>query len=106
MTKNIFYIVLGVVVLLAAAFFFRPKKKVMDERITLRSRDKIPYGMYVAYNLLPSLFPNAAVNTDKKMPGNWDNIDSEKDNQAVILLSKELDAENFELNNLYSFANK
>jgi hypothetical protein len=107
MKRNILYIILGVVVVLAALIFFRPARaRVMDERITLRARDKIPYGMYVAYNLLPSLFPNASVTSDKSMPGNWSEIDVEDENQAVILISQEFDAENFELNSLYSFANK
>jgi hypothetical protein len=107
MKKYILYIVLGVAVLLAVMFFFRRgRERVMDERITLRAKDKIPYGMYVAYNLLPSLFPNAVVQSDNNMPGSWDRIDTEKDNQAVVLMSKEFDAENFELNSLYSFANK
>jgi hypothetical protein len=107
MKKNILYIILGVVALLAVLFFLKPRRpRVMDERITLRAKDKIPYGTYVAYNLLPSLFPGAVVTSDRKLPGSGENIDSEKDNQALILISKKFDAENFELNSLYSFASK
>ena len=47
------------------------KKRVMNERITLRIQDKIPYGMYVAYHLLPQLFPQSKVTYDKHAPGNW-----------------------------------
>jgi len=62
MSKNILYIVLGVAALLLGAILLgalKPKEKVMDERITLRVKDKIPYGTYVAYNLLPKIFSNA-----------------------------------------------
>lgn len=107
MNKYVLYIVLGVAVLLLGTMFLgyvRPKERVMDERITLRAKDKIPYGTYVAYNLLPKLFPNATITKDKNNPGNWDEITSDETNQAVILFAKDFDAEEYELNRLYAFA--
>ena len=76
----------------------------MDERITLRIKDKIPYGMYVAYTLLPRIFPDALVAHDKNSPGNWDSVTAEESNQAVFLIAKDFDAEEYELNRLFSFA--
>ena len=47
------------------------QEKQLDERITLRQQDKIPYGTYVAYNGLKYLFPKATVYTNSKEPGYW-----------------------------------
>lgn len=107
MKKSTPYIILVVAILLFGSLLVlssRKKNRVMDERITLRIKDKIPYGMYAAYNLLPQLFPLAKVNYDKKSPGNWDSISSDKSNQALIIMTRELDAEEYELNQLKDFA--
>ena len=107
MSKNLAYIVLGVVVLLLAFVLLgslKSKEKTLDERITLRMKDKIPYGTYVAYTLLSELFPDAIVSHDKNSPGNWDGISPDDFNRALFLVAKDFDAEEFELNRLYSFA--
>ena len=107
MSKYVPYIVLGIAVLLLGALLLvssRQKEKVMDERITLRAKDKIPYGTYVAYKLLPKLFPEASVIQDNNNPGHWDEITSDETNQAVIFVGKDFDAEQYELNRLYAFA--
>jgi hypothetical protein len=44
------------------------KKKRLDERITLKKGDKIPYGTFVAYEDLQYLFPNAEITTNKESP--------------------------------------
>ncbi len=107
MKKYIVYIALGVGVLLFVAILLgssKKKERVMDERITLHLKDKIPYGLYVAYHLLPRIFPAASIAHDKNSPGNWDSISTEGNNQAVILVAKNFDAEEYELNRLFSFA--
>ena len=43
----------------------RENEQKFDERISLRQKDKIPYGTYAAQQLLSSLFPDAAISTDK-----------------------------------------
>ncbi len=101
------YIVLVISVLILALLFiisFNNKPKVFNERISLRANDKIPYGMYVAYHLLPHLFPNAKVSYDKHSPGNWNTISNTSSNQAVIIMTKEFDAEAYELQRVFSFA--
>ena len=105
MKKYFIYIILAVVVaLLTIMLFAKKRERVMDERITLRITDKIPYGMYVAYALLPKIFPGASVTHDKTSPANWKSITTEKSNQAVFLMAKDFDAEDFELSRLFSFA--
>ena len=41
------------------------KERQLDERVTLRNQDKIPYGTYVAYNALKHIFPKAVVYNNK-----------------------------------------
>ncbi|HEY0042693.1 MAG TPA: DUF4350 domain-containing protein [Flavisolibacter sp.] len=107
MKKAFPYILGGVVlvllvVLMSASNATRSLKK-MDERITLRRTDKIPYGMRAAHDLLPTLFPNASVHTDKQYPGNWDSINLSGRNQAVILVADYFDASDEELDELTTF---
>ena len=59
----------------------------MDERITLRKRDKIPYGTYVAYNNLKYLFPDAAIYTNQKEPGYWDSLNTYDSDQAFVAIT-------------------
>ncbi|HZG99998.1 MAG TPA: hypothetical protein VEY32_02900, partial [Flavisolibacter sp.] len=64
---------IGAVVLLALGALLisavRNKPKQMNERITLKENDKIPYGFYAARRMLPDLFPNATIFDDKNAPG-------------------------------------
>ena len=71
----------------------RENEQKFDERISLRQKDKIPYGTYAAQQLLSSLFPDAAISTDKAEPGYWADLDTEDSNQLVILVAKTFNAE-------------
>ncbi len=105
MKKNTIYIIVGVSVLLLAMVFLgslKAKEKTLDERITLKIKDKIPYGMYVAYNLLPKLFSSAVISHDKNSPGNWDSISVDDNNKAIFIIAKDFDAEEYELKRLYN----
>ena len=84
----------------------RENEQKFDERISLRQKDKIPYGTYAAQQLLSSLFPDAAISTDKAEPGYWADLDTEDSNQLVILVAKTFNAENYELKRLAEFAQK
>lgn len=108
MKKSYPYII-GIVVLLlliglVAANRAKPERR-LDERITLRQRDKIPYGTLVAKQLLPSLFPDATVQTDAMYPGEW-KINTYQPGQAVILMCDYFDAGKEELSRLNDFAEK
>src|SRR5262245_43351948 len=47
------------------------KKKRLNENVTLRKGDKIPYGTYVAYEDLKYLFPYADVTVNQKSPAHY-----------------------------------
>lgn len=80
----------------------RPRK--MDERISLRQKDKIPYGFYAARQLVPTLFPRAVFYADKRAPGYWDSLSTTASNQAVVLVASTLNADSRELQDLLEFA--
>src|SRR5215203_4266834 len=105
--KKVFPYVLGGVLLILLIVIMsststKPPRK-MDERITLRQGDKIPYGTRVAREFLSSLFPGAATPFDRKYPGAWDSIDTREPTQAVILIADYFDADNDELKELADF---
>lgn len=56
-------------VLAGCGSIFSGKK--MDERITLRKSDKIPYGTYVAYEELKYIFPDAEISVAKQSPSEY-----------------------------------
>jgi hypothetical protein len=78
----------------------------MNERITLRPNDKIPYGYYAAYHFLPRLFPNAKIGIDKAAPLEWKGIDEESSNQAIIMTGSYFLADEAELRQLINFARR
>jgi hypothetical protein len=83
----------------------KPKRK-MDERITLKETDKIPYGLFAAKELLPSLFPSAKIYSDKNAPGDWDFISKNKPGQAVFLVCNIFNADKDELDQIKEFVRK
>ena len=107
MKKYIPYIIGFVALLIIALILINSKRltpKVFDERITLNRRDKIPYGTSAASSLLHTVFPQAAVYYDSKSPGNWDSLLPTSYNQAVILMARNFNADEDELNRLIYFA--
>src|SRR5689334_2567642 len=106
MKKSLPYII-GVSLLIVVALLIfanhKPLARTFNERITLRQRDKIPYGTSVARALLPSLFPSSAVSFDNERPGNWDSINTTSYNQAVVLVAMDFDADEVELERLANF---
>ena len=84
------YIIAAFVIIVFGSLIITNSKRQnrrLDERITLRQVDKIPYGTSAAKSLLPSLFPRASIYFNKAYPAYWDSIDIDGSNQAVILLS-------------------
>lgn len=108
--KKVFpYIIGGVLLVLLSIIMLSNKLKPqrrMDERITLKQRDKIPYGTSVARELLSSLFPYAALPYDTRYPGNWDSIAIDEGAQAIILVADYFDADDDELKELAGFVAK
>lgn len=82
------------------------KEKQLDERITLRQQDKIPYGTYVAFNGLKYLFPKATIYTNRNEPGYWDSLSSSESGQALIIVTGKFNADEGEMKKLISFIEK
>jgi hypothetical protein len=95
---------LAAAVLLFATAGNKKIKKKLDERITLRRQDKIPYGTYAAFNSLKDLFPGAKIYTGREEPGYWDSLSRYEDKQALIIITNRFAADESEMKKLISFA--
>jgi hypothetical protein len=78
-------------------------EKEFDQRITLRKRDKIPYGANVAYQGLPYIFPKASISVNKKEPGYWDSLSTYSEEQALIIVSPQFNADEYEMKKIIRF---
>lgn len=103
MKKAFPYIAGGAVLLILVMLLMANRTRRLDERITLRQKDKIPYGTAVAKHLLPTLFPQAQIYTEARYPGSWDDIDPVGSNQAVILIADYFNADEEELKHMTRF---
>jgi len=99
-----FALVLVVALILLFITGDNKRSRRLDERITLRKKDKIPYGTAVAYNNLPYLFPKANIYTSRQEPGYWDSLFNYESKQAFISISGRLNADESEMKRLISFA--
>ena len=106
MRTNTLYIIILLIAAAAVVLFVTggKKEKKLDERITLRRQDKIPYGTNVAFRSLSLLFPGAKIIPSRFEPGYWDSIDVEEPNQAFISITDYFNADEFEMGKLLSFA--
>lgn len=106
MKKYIPYI-LGAValVVLVVLVLSAPVKlpKTLDERVTLRQKDKIPYGTYAAFRLLPALFPHAQVETSDASPDTWAGDSILPRGEAVFVTSRYFDPSVNELEQISQF---
>jgi hypothetical protein len=101
------YILLGVVLIAVITLFLtggNEQFKKFDERVTLRKQDKIPYGSYVAYEGLKTMFPDAAVTNSKQEPGFWDSLSIYDKDQALLIIAPYFNADEYEMKKLVSFA--
>ncbi len=79
------------------------RKRKLDERITLRRQDKIPYGTYVAYRNLKYIFPRATIYTNRYEPGYWDSLSNFDAHQLFISVSARFSADEEEMKRIISF---
>ena len=91
----------GIIILFITAESQRPRR--LDQRITLRQRDKIPYGSFVAYDQLKYIFPMATISTNRREPGYWDSLSYYGDGQALITVSAYFNATKNELERILKF---
>ncbi len=100
--------ILGALLLAAVVILFATgstkKNRALDERITLRRQDKIPYGTYAVYKNLKYLFPGASVSTNKYEPGYWDSLSIYDPRQAYIVVCDRFIADEEEMRRLINFA--
>lgn len=75
----------------------------LDERVTLRKQDKIPYGTYVAYRNLKYIFPKAVIYTSRREPGYWDSLSNDDDAQALIIVARQFQADEDEMKKIIKF---
>lgn len=107
MKKATPYIILFLVAVAAVLLLMTGNKenqKIFDPRITLRKRDKIPYGAYIAYQNLKHIFPGAEIAYDKMEPGRWDSLSAFKEGQALLIISPRFFAEEYQLKKMLEFA--
>lgn len=100
------YIIFTFCILLSVAIFVSCKKpaKYFDERISFRKTDKVPYGDYVAYNHLQYLFPSATITTNNKAPDIWRDTMINNNNQALLIITPLLFADEYEMKALANYA--
>jgi hypothetical protein len=104
--KALPYILAGIIIGAAALLIFTAdnnNKRVLNERVSFRKHDKIPYGGYVAYQGLKSLFPAAKISSNTKAPGDWDSLSNYSERQALIIVAPYFYADEFEMKKLISF---
>jgi hypothetical protein len=104
--KWLLFVLLGVIVVVTLAILGSNRRRSLEERITLRREDKIPYGFSVARSLVPALFPGTAIFNDRQSPGLWDSLNTDDDNQAVILVGRSINADSDDAKTLLDFAAK
>ncbi|MCX6318921.1 MAG: hypothetical protein NTW29_16705 [Bacteroidetes bacterium] len=95
-------LITGMVLLFVTGKKNGPKK--LNERISLRPADKIPYGHFVAYECLPYIFPEARIITSPDEPGFWDSLSTYDGGQAYIVVSDYFSATRDEMRRMIKFA--
>jgi hypothetical protein len=104
--KYIPHILIALIVIAAVILFVTDKnnpKRQLDERITFLKKDKIPYGLFVAYNNLKYLFPGATVYDNENEPGYWDSLSTYDAGQALIIITPQFYPDEFEMKKLIAF---
>jgi len=96
-------LIAAIIIILFTSDNGRNKRRI-DDRITLRKRDKIPYGTAVAYSNLKYLFPEALIYSDKREPGYWDSLFNYETKQAFIAITGRFSADEPEMKRLITFA--
>lgn len=105
--KNLPYILISIIILAGVLLLYtgqRNRPRTLDERVSFRKRDKIPYGTYVAYKSLKNIFPAASVIVNKQEPGFWDSLSKYDNHQALIIVCPDFMAEKSEMKTLVEFA--
>ncbi len=106
MKKYLPYIGIALALVVALSLYLTNKtteSRKLDERFSFNKRDKIPYGLYVAYNGLKEIFPQASVTSERNAPGLWDSLSTYQKGQALVVVSPFFNADDFEMRKLVRF---
>jgi hypothetical protein len=76
------------------------KTKRIDRRISLRRRDKIPYGTKVAFDGLSTLFPNATISDDNKA---LTSVQTGEGKVACVIVVSEMNPGPADINSILEF---
>jgi hypothetical protein len=91
---------LPVLLLLSLASCQLNRAKRIDRRITLKRRDKLPYGTKVAFDGLSYLFPNSTISTNNKPLSALSSGDGKK---AYLIIVGAMDPSPADINSLLDF---
>jgi hypothetical protein len=72
----------------------------IDRRITLKRRDRLPYGTKVAYDGLPYLFPNSTISSNNKP---LSGLSSSEGKKAYLIIVGAMDPSPADINSLLDF---
>ena len=100
MMKRCWTILSFVLLLMSLASCRLERKKRLDRRITLKSRDMIPYGTKVAYDGLSYLFPNATISDNTKPLSALSATEGKK---AYVIIAPAVDPSPADINSLLDF---
>lgn len=105
MKKTNLYIILifVAVAVIALVITGSGRRKKLDERLSFRKNDKIPYGTWVAYRSLPEMFPSAAIVTNRREPGLWEEISADSTQQFFMAVTPRFMPEEYEMRQLIRF---
>lgn len=98
------FIYIMIVCLMILSGCRKVKDKQFSERISLKQKDKIPYGTSAARQLLPLIFPGTSFYNDDKEPGNWEYLNINSSNQAIVIVAMDFNADEEQLRHLNEFA--
>ncbi len=105
MKKTNLYIILifVAVAVIALVITGSGRKKKLDERLSFRKNDKIPYGTWVAFRSLSGMFPSAAIVTNRREPGLWEEISADSSQQFFMAVTPRFMPEEYEMRQLIRF---
>jgi len=92
----------GAVVLLFVSDL-RTKRRRLDDRVTFRRADKIPYGTFVAFRNLVHVFPKADFFVNRSEPGFWDSLSTYDTDQVLLVIAGRFTATEKEMNEIIDF---
>jgi len=94
----------GIIVLVALLLLgSNSSERKFEKRVTLDKKDKNPYGTYLSYNLLHSMFPHAEVAVNRDAPKKWYSKEENKSGTVLFIVSRQFNPSEEEMITLSTF---